>query len=215
MIIMHYPPGARGDFLGGLLLDTIQETKNFAVASPPPGQYAKIHHCDNWVWLDNADAIKIRIDGNNNPENLIRIAQQHLLKNTRTQLVYLEDEMDHICVYIKDIISKDRECVSYKHKYDYWIDFNFLFDLNFLYDLYTQINHTTPDDKLFQNAINNVSKQKIELSTEYTKLAELLDFEIKLNLLDKHRSFTVNDFVKSTDSTEFLKLKNYSNTPFN
>ena len=82
-------------------------------------------------------------------------------------------------------------------------------------DLYTQINYTTPDDKLFQNAINNVSKQKIELSTEYTKLAELLDFEIKLNLLDKHRSFTVNDFVKSTDSTEFLKLKNYSNTPFN
>jgi hypothetical protein len=215
MIVMHYPPGARGDFLGGLLLDTIQETNNFAVASPPPGKYTKIHHCEHWDWLDKSDTIKIRIDSNNNSENLIRIAMQHLLKNTRTQLVYLEDEIDHVYVYIKDILAKDRECVLHKHKYDYWIDFSYLSDLDFLYDLYVQINHTMPDDKLFKNAVDNVAKQKTELSPDHKKLAELLDFEIKLNLLNKYRSFTHTDFIASSNAGKFLKLKNYSDISFN
>ena len=215
MIVMHYPPGARGDFLGGLLLDTIQETKNFAVATPPPGKYTKIHHCEHWDWLNKPDTIKIRIDSNNNSENLIRIAMQHLLKNTRTQLVYLEDEFDHIYVYIKDILNRDKECFLHKHKYNYWIDFSYLSDVDFLYELYMQINHTTPDNKLFKNALDNVTKQKTELSTKHKKLAELLDFEIKLGLLDKCRSFTHTDFIESSDPAKFLKLKNYSNTPFN
>jgi hypothetical protein len=36
-----------------------------------------------------------------------------------------------------------------------------------------QINHTTPDNKLFKNAVDNVTKQKTELSTKHKKLKNI------------------------------------------
>lgn len=213
MIAIHYPPGARGDFLAGLLLDCVQERENFAVVQPPPSKYTKIHHVTDFTWLER-NHTKIRIDSNLNAVNLIRIAKQHLLKNAKTIPVYLDDELDHICRYVHDIIKLDRDCYLHKDRYDYWIDFSYLTDKNFLLDLYASINKTTPEPVLFDLAILNASRQQLELTNEHKKLAELLEFEIKLNLLNKHRTFTARDFVNSTDPQSLLTIKNYSTTSF-
>jgi hypothetical protein len=214
MILIHFPPGARGDFLAGLLLDCVEERDNFAVQTPKSA-YLKIHHTGtNYQFLNKIGCIKIRIDSNYDATNLIRIARNHLSKNKKAIEVFLDDEIDYIYQYIKDILKLDAECVLHKDKYDYWIDFNYLTDQNFLYQLYEKINCTTPEPRLFSNAIENVQRQRDELTDKYKRLAEILEFEIKMNLLNQFRSFTVNDYTNSPDPKSLLTFRNYSKTQF-
>lgn len=209
MIFMHFPPGARGDFLGGFLLDCISERDSFAI-NQPTENYTKIHHTDNFSFL-RSPGIKIRIDSNLNSTNLINIAVNHINKNIVEHP--LDDPLDQHYMFIKDIINRDWAVYAHKDSYDYWIDFSKVNDYNLLWDLYVLINKTTPDERLLTLALNNIKKQTV-LSDNYKKLANLLDFEIKFNLLDYHRSFDYNSFITSNDPTSLLKLSNYSREEF-
>jgi len=211
MIIMHFPPGARGDFLGGMLLDCIVERDNFAIRHPPTSSYKKIHHTEDFTFLDDKSSIKIRIDANFNSVNLINIAINHILKNKPE--IELNDQLDQHYMYIKDIINRDQLVYTHKDRYDYWIDFSAINDYNFLYDFYKILNKTTPDEKLMSSAIKNINKQ-LSVPTNYKKLSNLLDFEIKMNLLNLYRSFDYSEFINSSEPEQFLKLSNYSATKF-
>jgi len=210
MIIVHFPPGARGDFLSGFLLDCISERDNFAVHAPEK-DYVKIHHVSGFDFLNQTDAIKIRIDPNFNANNYVEIAVNHIIKNKAR--VVLDDPMDQHYMYIKDIISKDQLVHQHRNRYDYWLDFSAINNYNFLYDLYTTINNTTPDERLLLCAIENINKQ-VQLPSNYKKLAKLLDFEIKMNVLNLYRSFDYSSFINSDDPDSFLKLSNYSKNKF-
>lgn len=194
-----------------MLLDCITERNNFAVQQAPGSVYKKIHHTDDFTFLDDKSSIKIRIDANFNSVNFINIAINHILKNTPN--IELNDRLDQHYMYIKDIINRDRLVYNYKDRYDYWIDFSVINDYNFLYDFYKILNKTTPDERLMSVAIENINKQVI-VPTNYKKLSNLLDFEIKMNVLDLYRGFDYNDFISSDNPEQFLKLSNYSSTKF-
>jgi hypothetical protein len=213
MIVIHFPPGARGDFLAGFLLDRIVERDNFAVYSPPKTLYTKIHFTDNFDFLKKSDAIKIRIDANHSAKNYMRIAENHFNKNNSELEIKLNDKIDQHYLFIKDIINRDYETHNYKKYYDYWIDFSMVGNFNFLWDLYKIINKTTPDEFLLKSALSNI-EQQTTMPDNFNKLSELLDFEIKCNLLNYYRSFDYNDFLNSTDSSNLLKLSNYSKEKF-
>jgi hypothetical protein len=210
MIIMHFPPGARGDFLGGFLLDTISERDNFAVRTPVRN-YTKIHFPESFDFLDNQDAVKIRIDPNGDAVNYVQIAQNHINKNKPG--VVLDDPMDQHYMFIKDLIKRDQKVYDHKHRYDYWIDFSIVNDFDFLWDLYGLVNKTTPDEQLLTRALDNI-KQQTELSDNAKKLSVLLDFEIRFNLLDYYRSFDYDKFINTEDHRRLLKLSNYSQSKF-
>lgn len=193
------------------MLDCITERNNFAVQQAPGSVYKKIHHTDDFTFLDDKSSIKIRIDANFNSVNFINIAINHILKNTPN--IELNDRLDQHYMYIKDIINRDRLVYNYKDRYDYWIDFSVINDYNFLYDFYKILNKTTPDERLMSVAIENINKQVI-VPTNYKKLSNLLDFEIKMNVLDLYRGFDYNDFISSDNPEQFLKLSNYSSTKF-
>ena len=210
MIIMHFPPGARGDFLGGFLLDSISERNNFAIHQPK-FDYKKIHHTDNFDFLKSPTAIKIRIDANFNALNYLNIAHNHINKNGPK--ILLDNPLDQHYTFIKDIVKQDKDVYNYKQYYDYWIDFSILNDFNFLWDLYVLVNKTTPDEVLLQSALNNINQQ-IVIPKNYEKLTDLLDFELRFNLLDHYRSFDYDKFVSATDPKSLLKLSNYSKSKF-
>ena len=210
MIIVHFPPGARGDFLGGFLLDNIIERDNFAVRQPPHG-YKKIHHADNFDFLKDTSAIKIRIDANFTAANYLNIAHNHI--NKTGPEVLLDDRLDQHYTFVKDIVKRDKDVYNYKEYYDYWIDFSALSNFDFLWDLYVLVNKTTPDETLLKSALNNIGRQTV-ISKNYKKLVDLLDFEFKFNLLDHYRSFDYNKFVSTTDPKSLLKLNNYSKSKF-
>jgi hypothetical protein len=210
MIIMHFPPGARGDFLGGFLLDNIVERDNFAVSSPSHG-YKKIHHTDDFGFLKDTTAIKIRIDANFTAANYLNIAHNHINKNGPE--ILLDDPLDQHYTFIKDVVKRDKDVYNYKQYYDYWIDFSVLNNFDFLWDLYVLVNKTTPDEILLKSALNNINQQTV-ISKNYEKLIDLLDFEFRFNLLDHYRSFDYSEFISSTDPKSLLKLSNYSKSKF-
>jgi len=210
MIMMHFPPGARGDFLGGFLLDNISERDNFAVHSPK-FNYTKIHFPNSFDFLNSNESIKIRIDANFNAVNYIQIAHNHIVKNGPE--VRLDDSLDQHYMFIKDLIKRDKIVYNYKAKYDYWIDFSALNDFDFLWDLYLLVNKTTPDSRLLDQALKNITQQ-IPIENNTKKLSKLLDFEIKFNLLDQYRSFDYTEFINSIDYESLLKLSNYSKNKF-
>ena len=116
-------------------------------------------------------------------------------------------------MFIKDLIKRDKIVYNYKAQYDYWIDFSALNNFDFLWDLYLLVNKTTPDARLLDQALKNITQQ-IPIENNTKKLSKLLDFEIKFNLLDQYRSFDFNEFVNSIDCESLLKLSNYSKNKF-
>jgi hypothetical protein len=100
MILIHFPPGARGDFLAGLLLDCVEERDNFAVQTPKSA-YLKIHHTGtNYQFLNKIGCIKIRIDSNYDATNLIRIARNHLSKNKKAiSYLFIFDKLKLVLYY--------------------------------------------------------------------------------------------------------------------
>lgn len=205
MLCIHFPPGARGDFLAGVLLDQIIERDNYAVRQP--SNYKKIHFVEDYSFLSDSNNITIRIDPNNNALNLVEIAYNNITKNKITDP--LDDIWDKIYLYIVDIINRDKLVINYKTNYDYWIDYSLLNNLQFVEDLYILINKTTPDKVLLQSAIENITKQP-SLPDDYKKLSNLIEFEIKTNLLGSNtRTFTCKEFINTTNFNDFLKLSKY------
>jgi hypothetical protein len=212
MITMHFPPGARGDFLGGFLLGSISERNNFAAVQAPWSRgYKKIHHTDNFDFLKDPNTIKIRIDANFNAANYLNIAHNHINKNGPE--ILLDDPIDQHYTFIKDIVNRDKDVYNHKQYYDYWIDFSILNNFDFLCDLYVLVNKTAPDEFLLESALSNINQQSV-ISNDCEKLIDLLDFELQFNLLNYYRSFDHNKFIGATDPKSLLKLSNYSKSKF-
>jgi hypothetical protein len=102
-LLIHYQPGARGDFLANVLLGEFNSRKNIAMAQP---KYVKVHHVgvhlefksipnngifENYDVIKNFNGIKIRIDPEINPVNLMIIEANHFIKNKDIEEFNLND----------------------------------------------------------------------------------------------------------------------------
>lgn len=215
-ILIHFAPGARGDFLAGFLLNSFSIRKNAAIIGPNfPANYKKIHHVGlhnethTIQDIKNWDGIIIRIDPGQDAYNLVNIEVNHLKKNT--DIVNDEFYYEKIYSAIKNFILIEKSKIEKNQDiYNHWIPFSSLFDIDYLIDLYIRINKTAPTSELIANVKDNIDQQlDIKQNKKLMQLVKLLEFEISNNLLQKSKNFVILDNIDQLDN--FLDLNNYFN----
>jgi hypothetical protein len=209
-LCIHFVPGARGDFLGSVLLNNFLERQNGAVYQ---SNYTKIHKCFEQVTseFDKNKYTFIRIDANLSIDNLMQIMLNGFLKNPAPQL---EDYIDHFYTRAIDFFDRNTEIIN-PNNYDYWIDFSRLSDINFLEDLYLHYNQYPMDNDLKHCIEQNLKKQALwQTQPDLKKLSLLIDFEWKFNLFNWCKTFSIQEYMLSNDPKSLLMLTNYSKEPF-
>ena len=209
-ITIHYTPGARGDFLASLLLDSwMPDGLRLNTAWIKKSKYHKVH----WINDPAKDLkyTKIRIDDNGVIDNIMQISYNHFNKNTIPNP--LDSYVDHFYQFTKDYIATNRQEVAHDN-YDYFLDFSILSDIEFLEDFYLRLRSQPIDETFLRLIKENIDNQKLWTeNNDLKKLSLLIDFENKFNLFKFIKNFSFDEFL-SGDPKEFLKLRNYSITPF-
>jgi hypothetical protein len=220
--INHFTPGARGDFLASVLMDSWCPIDNGAVHNPC---YTKLHylefldqqkHLHKWqvtnFYTDNN--IKIRIEHNENINNIMQITYNFCSKCKVDLSAFNNSVLEHRYTWTKNFILKDRQEKHRQIKYDHTIDFSLVNKLDILRQLYRKI-HQRELDNDFAEAIQHNINQQQDWTTDplLVKLSSLIEFELKLDLLTHYKSFDINEFFNSNNSQEFLTLDNYSKNP--
>ena len=209
-LCIHFVPGARGDFLGSVLLNSFIERSNGGLCQPV---YKKIHdHFEQVVaTLDKNKYTFIRIDVNLSINSLMQVILNGFLKNP---VVQLEDYIDHFYTRSIDFFDRNTEIIN-PNNYDYWIDFSSLSDINFLEDLYLHYNQYPMDNDLKHCIEQNLKKQVLwQTQPDLEKLSLLIEFEWKFNLFNWCKTFSIQEYMLSNDPKSLLLLKNYSREPF-
>jgi hypothetical protein len=207
-ICIHSPEGGRSDFLASVLLDNMVERLHGAIVAPI--NYKKLHACDGFNRFynenKNNNTIFVRIDDNFSIENLMQIVFNQFLKNPTTML---DDEEDHFYIRAVEWFDKQKNIINVNN-YDHWIDFKMLSDIDYICDLYEIIRQTPISSELKEMALDNIQRQVHWTSNQnLTKLSLLIDYEWKLNLFSKPKSFNVSDFMNSQNIESLLNLRNY------
>ena len=223
-LLIHFEPGARGDFLASVILGTWEDRNSYAMVQP---EYAKVHYVranaiaelgqralfqsriiESYDSIKRFKGLKIRIDPGIDATNLLEIAANHTIKNLNKAEFSIDD---YDSMYIKsveyiNIISP--EVQKQKRQYDYWIDYRQLSNIDFLKDLYAEVNHKEIDSELLEKIIRNIDNQpKVKQDHLIINLIKLLDFEISNNCLNKVKYFNMLDNLKNID--DYLNINNY------
>lgn len=214
-MLIHYPPGARGDFLASILLNSFNEKKFGGVMSnAQPNKYLKLHSfydetkIKSFTDIENFDGIKIRIDPGLNARSLIEIRANETIKNDKIPDFTIKE---YDIMYISSLIfinNEYSELQKHKNIYDYWIDYNQINNEEFLKELYSKINKKTIDQDLLEKVRQNIKKQRqFNQDNKMNNLIKLLDFEIKNDLLNKVKYFNMFENIDNID--DFLNINNY------
>ena len=125
----------------------------------------------------------------------------------------MDSYVDHFYQFTKDYIETNRQEVV-RDNYDYFLDFSALSDIEFLEDFYLRLRSQPIDDTFLRLIKENIDIQKLWTeNNDLKKLSLLIDFENRFNLFKFIKNFSFDEFL-SGDPKEFLKLRNYSLTPF-
>jgi hypothetical protein len=137
----------------------------------------------------------------------MQIAYNHYLKNT---IVLETSFLDQFFLFIKNFIMSDQSAEIDTTSYNYCIDFSLLSDLKFIEEFYLRI-HNIPIDQEFLFLINdNIISQKLWTSeTDLLKLSKLVDFEYRNRLFNWKRSFSLDDYLNSSQPDKFIQYQNY------
>ena len=193
-IFIHYPPGARGDFLASALFDSFKPKEYGAVTRPVGYKYKNVHITNDYSFLDTPDTISIRIatgvvsDGvwnGNSIDPALQIVYNwmskmpgHFDRNPYYMTMELPERYYH-CAHFFLIEDK----VADTHKYDHRVEFNNLNDLTYLTNLRMSImGDTFKDDtlELMTDNINNQQHWSQGADAEMlTKVQQLIDSELK------------------------------------
>ena len=219
-LLIHFQPGARGDFLANVLLGKFNSRKNIAMAQP---KYVKVHHVgfhlefksipingifENYDVIKNFNGIKIRIDPGFNPVNLMTIEANHLIKNKDIEEFNLDD-YDTMYRAASFFLNNEYDSLQKNKKYyNYWIDFDNLSNIEFLKNLYLEINGYEMQEDLLSKYKENISLQKnYLLDNKFRNLIKVLDFEIKNSCLNKIKYYNLLDNLNNIEP--FLNLDHY------
>lgn len=210
-LLIHYQPGARGDFLASVLLNYWNEAKNGQVYPP---KYKKIHHInhhnndgDSWEDLKNFNGIKIRIDPGRDAYNLLLIEINHIIKNkkiTNFSLDNVDVAYRAACYFLN---NEMHEIDQRKKLFDYWINFSQLYNINFIEKFYYELTGTSLSITNKNKIINNINIQP-KFDPLIENLSKLLQFEIDNNLINSEKYF--NMFEELPHIEKFLDIKYYS-----
>lgn len=202
-LTIHFAPGARGDFLASVLTDS-WESRGDNGALRQPAQYNKIHFLSATEIPPNS--VTIRIDDNNNIDNIMQIAYGHFTKNP---VDFKTTFVDQFYLFVVDMLLRNSSDNIHQIHYDYWIDFSALSDIEFIKMFYFEIR-AKPIDEVFASIIDaNIKQQKCwKENPELLKLGELINFENKFKLFKHYKNFSIENF-----SHDDLILSNYSRTP--
>lgn len=150
MLTICYPPGARGDFLASILLDTIGDCyKNYVIGVG--ADYQKVHWCKDLIGKPCVSDISIRVRLNNINDFLTvaHLWQQKILDDPLpTENILLE------------IIQNEFDARNLDHLFDYVVDFASLFDVDAIQKLYQDIHNKELDAETIKKIQHNISLQQ-------------------------------------------------------
>ena len=206
-LVVHFQPGARGDFLAAVIMEEFQDRGNSAVKHP--SNYRKVHYDFNIDLYRNH--LRIRIDDNGLIDNLMQIVFNSMYKNP-LESYHDTDPMDHFYVRVIDCLSKDSADPAHYH---YWVDFQYVNDLNWLRSYFIHFHGRHPKTEFWNAVQQNVERQLHWRSNpDLEKLSKLIDYERRFNLFDWNKTFNVAEFLQHSDPQTLLHPSNYSRTPF-
>jgi hypothetical protein len=218
MILIHFDPGARGDFLANVLKNKFLVRDHGAFYTPLGVE--KIHHVDDPTLLPVAD-VKIKIFLPTNSDDLIQIAHNHIIKNSE-KLNFVRNPnltfWEEYYYFVRFAFEKNNFYSKYKNVYDYCIEYHQLYDITFLEDLYFKINQVPLFKSARQKILENIEFQNtlrwqndVEKVTNLTLVSELINFEIKNNLFNKkiECKFSLTAYLNDETPYDLLNHNNY------
>ena len=223
-LLIHFAPGARGDFLASILLGSIESNSiGQAVGSLPP-EIKRIHHLDFFTIptdskficsveeIKNFAGIKIRIDPENDGNSLVSIAANHLLKNKVESKPLPGTDAWYEYIYyfsLRYLLLESSQIAVNKSIYTYWISFKDLYDINFIHEFYCTVTGNAMSNDLSKQVIDNLNLQfDFNADQKLIGLGKLLDFEIQKKLLNKKKNYRYLENLDSIDN--YLNLFYYN-----
>ena len=213
-ILIHNWEGARADFLGSVLLDRFNESRDGRVSMPMRTPiFVKMHDIqDINVPPKSQGRVLIRIDHNGDISNIMQIIHNQFRKNEPDpNNPPLTDFVDHFYIRVKEWLDAQNKKQIDRTQYDYWIDFSAVDNLAFIKDLYFSIRgKVIQHNQLIVIQANLDNQTKWQDNPELMKLSHLIAYELKFNLFDWHKKFTLDAFMAADNFTKYLTLQYYS-----
>lgn len=208
-LAIHFTEGARGDFLASVLLDSWEEREGGTALTPPKIlNYYKMHHYEKTPY-PRYECIKIRIDDNDNIDNMMQITHNQFIKSVADRSK-MDDYLDHFYLTTRRYKTLNYQNKVMYHDYNYWIDFSCLSDIDFLIGLYYQIRNTDIGQDFLNLISDNMSRQVSWTDNpDLVKLSKLIDFENRNHLMYWVKSFHLHDFMSSSNPEKYLNIQNY------
>jgi len=192
--LIQYPPGARGDFFGSVLIHNSRHLLKFFKMTLNMGLVAKTHdfekvYCSEkhplFGFLDKEtileqcrqqNIIKIGITTDSIEEKIDTVYFHHLKNYQQDGIPF--DSMPNIDTEMQEFSGKYENFVSVLNQYfeefkiqptefDYLISFNDLFDVAKLVEFYTMIHSQPPSDRLMDAIKFNIDNNKRFSKSQY------------------------------------------------
>lgn len=214
-LLIFYDPGARGDFLAGVLTNSLILKKNNSARSIR--YYNKIHHIDQLFQETYSNYLTIRIDHNENLESAFRISIDHNIKNWRSVEPVFDSLSWHDCVYgntIDLMFDRYNDIKNCKSLIDFWVNYSDLNNLDYLKNLFFEINNSTMPDELEHKVIEYLDNQyDYTRNNKLINLKKLLEFEFEHNLLSFQARKNFDMLKNLSNLDQFLSEEYYTRQP--
>jgi hypothetical protein len=170
-IYIHYPPGARGDFLASILFDSFKPKDHGAVTRPVGHKYKNLHVIEDYSFLNLPNIVSIRIatgvvtngkwNGNSiDPSlqivwNWMSKMPGHFDRNPHYMTMELPERYYHCArFFLMEDIKSD------VYKYDYRVEYNNLNNIEYLNNLRISIMGTDIREDTQELMVDNLNIQK-------------------------------------------------------
>lgn len=195
ILLLHYQPGGRGDFVASSLYDALDKKPDGSVSRPVGIPYRNVHVVDDYSFLDNPNTTNVKIlsgcteNGQWNGDSSTHTLQlchnwftKHaslFARNPHYKDMELCEKYYH-CVHFFCIYDIQGE--PYKDKYQYQIQFKDVDSIDFLNDLRLKICGTEIPESTKELMIKNIADQPIWQNSKNAEIIEqvrqLIDTEL-------------------------------------
>ena len=193
-VLLHYYPGARGDFLASVIFDAFKDGEAGSVTRPVGYKYKNIHITEDYSFLDAPDTINIRIASGVvlngkwtglSSSSVLQICHNWFVKHHRTfgrnpHFITMDTaEQYYHCAhfYLLDDNNADM------HTYNYRVKFDDLSNIDYLNQFRRQIMGANISESSMPAILANLEQQPAWQSSKNSSIIEqvrqLIDHELE------------------------------------
>lgn len=211
-MMICYHPGARGDFLGRVLTDSMPTSSEQNTFLTPAAGIGRCHFPTIEI-LSSSKTSCIRISPTTDLD-ILYIAFYHHRKNRQLRQnpstpYAAQNFYDQLLIDMRNIHYDSVKYAAHREKFDYWVEFSELCNIDSVFAIYEKVRGCGMVPEQIEATQYNIGIQDKIDDLNLFKLLILFSYEKTEGLLEHARMFSITDYLDSTTPSQWLNTRYY------